>query len=96
MKLRPRKGTALILPESVGPTSDVIIIPDHCKNRDLPDRGKVVAMSGKPVTKKGVVTEVEFQVGDRVIVRKFTGVLIDFYGTKYFSVPIHEILAVLT
>lgn len=96
MKLRPRKGTAFILPESVGPTSDVIIIPDRCKDRELPDRGKVVAMSGKPVTKKGVVTDVEFKIGDRVIVKKFTGILIHFEGERYFSVPLHEVMAVLT
>lgn len=96
MKLRPRKGTVFILPESVGPISDVIIIPELSKDRELPDRGKVVAMSGKPVTKKGIATDVEFKIGDRVLVKKFTGMLFDFDGTKYFSVPIHEVMAVLS
>lgn len=96
MRIKPRKGNALILPESVGPVSDVLIIPDRFKNRELPDRGKVVAMSGKPITKKGIVTDVEFKIGDRVIVKKFTGVLIHFEGVKYFSVPIHEVLCKFT
>jgi len=96
MRLRPRKGSVFIIPETAGLTSAVIEIPETCKDRDLPDRGRVVAMSGKPITKKGVVTDVEFKVGDRVLVKKFTGTLLNFRGKRYFTVPIHEVMAILT
>lgn len=94
-RLRPTKGHCFILPDSVGPQSDIIAIPEMAKNRDLPDRGRVVAMSGKPVTKKGIACDCEFKIGDYVAVKKFTGTLIEFQGVKYFSVPIHEVMAVL-
>ncbi len=96
MKLRPRKGTALILPDTSGESSGMIVLPEKFKGRELPDRGRVVAMSGKPITKKGVVTDAEFKIGDRVLVKKFTGLMVNFEGVQYFSVPIHEVMAVLT
>ena len=95
MRLRPRKGTVFIIPETSGIASDIIVIPERVKGRELPDRGKVVAMSGKPITKKGIVTDCEFKIGDRVLVKRFTGILVDFQGVKYFSVPIHDVMAVL-
>lgn len=95
MRLRPRKGSVFIIPETVGLSSNILVIPERCQGRDLPDRGKVVAMSGRPVTRKGVVTDCEFKIGDRVLVKKFTGMQINFRGAKYFSVPIHEVMAIL-
>jgi co-chaperonin GroES (HSP10) len=85
----------LIVPENTGPSSSLLTIPERFQNREVPDRGRVVAMSGRPVTKKGIVTEVEFKIGDRVLVRKFSGFFVDYGGQKYFSVPQHDVLAIL-
>lgn len=95
MKLRPSKGHAFILPETTGPSSDIITIPDRAKNKQMPEIGKVVAMSGALKTKSGVVVQPEFKIGDRVLVRKYSGLFVDFQDVRYFSVPIHDVMAVL-
>jgi len=94
--LRPCKGNVLILPEKVGLTSEVIVIPEIAKDRDLPEFGRVIAIGGRPITKKKIVLEPEFKVGDRVMVKKFTGLFVDYSGVRYFQVKQHDVMAVLS
>lgn len=94
-RLRPKIGHILLLPEKHGLTSDSILIPDIAKGKDMPDRGTVAAMSGRPMTRKGVVYDFDFKIGDRVLVKKFSGLLLNVRGTEYLSVPSGDVLAIL-
>lgn len=95
MRLRPTKGRAFILPETTGPTSSLLVIPEIAQNKAMPEIGKVVAMSGAFRTKKGIIVQPEFRIGDRVLVKKYTGLFVDFKEVRYFSMPIHDVMAVL-
>jgi len=95
MRLRPTKGHAFILPETTGPTSSLLVIPGIAQNKAMPEIGKVVAMSGAFRTKTGIIVQPEFKIGDRVFVKKYTGLFVDFQEVRYFSVPIHDVMAVL-
>lgn len=94
-RLRPKIGHILLIPDKVGPKSDLLHIPDIAKGKDLPDTGKVAAMSGKPMTKKGVVYDFDFSIGQKVLVKKFTGLLLNVGGVEYLSIPATDVLAVL-
>lgn len=95
MRLKPTKGHVLIIPEYAGIKSDTIVIPEQAQGKEMPEIGKIVAMAGKQITKKGVLVEPEFKIGDRVLVKKFTGLFVEFDGTKYFRVPFADVMAVL-
>ena len=95
MRLRPTKGHVLIIPEEAGLKSDTLVIPEQARNKEMPEIGRIVAMAGKQITKKGVLVEPEFRIGNRVLVKKFTGLFVEFEGTKYFRVPYADVMAVL-
>ena len=94
--MKPTKGNVFIDPEPSGLKSDVIVIPETNKGRDIPHIGKVIAIGGKPITKKGVVTNPEFKVGDRVMFQRFGGLFVERGQIKYYSVKQHHIMAILT
>jgi co-chaperonin GroES (HSP10) len=93
--MKPTKGNVFIVPETSGLNSDTIIIPETTKGRDIPQFGRVVAIGGKPITKKGVVTQPEFKVGDRIMFQKFGGLFVERGSIKYFSVKQHHVIAIL-
>lgn len=90
-RFRPTKGNVFVAPEETGPTAERIIVPDNAKNRDMPHIGKVIAMGGARVTKKGIVLEPEFQIGDRVVFKKFTGLWTDVRNQRWILVKAHDV-----
>jgi chaperonin GroES len=95
-RFRPTSGNVFIEtiddPEKVGR----IIIPEQARNKDMPSIGIVFAMGGRLKTKKGVLVEPEFKVGQKVLFRKFSGLLVDFGGKRFVQVKQHDVMAVMT
>ncbi len=95
IKIRAAKGKVLIVPEEYKPVETNLVLPQTACGRDMPQIGRVLAIGGRRITKKGVVLENEFKVGDRVFFRKFSGLWIDFRGHKLIQIAHSDILAIL-
>ena len=94
MKLRPMPGKVILDPideEYIGR----IIIPDTVKDRDMPHIGRVVAMNGALLTKKGVRVLAEFRPGQKVLFKKFAGLFVEWAGKRYVQVGFGDIMAIL-
>ena len=94
-RFRPTAGNVFI--ETIDDAEKVgrVIIPEQARNKDMPSRGIVFAMGGRLKTKKGVVVEPEFKVGQKVLFRKFSGLLVDFEGKRFVQVKQHDVQAVI-
>ena len=77
------------------PADTFLIIPETAKNRDMPTTGEVFAIGGRRITKKGLIVEHDFRVGDRVLFKKFTGLWIDFRGHRFIQISQGDIEAIL-
>ena len=95
LSLQPLSGRVFIRPEQTVPAETFLHIPEAYKNRDMPDRGTVFAIGGRRITKKGVVLDHEFKVGDRVQFKKHSGLWVDVRGHKLIQVSGQDILAVI-
>ena len=95
-RFRPTAGNVFI--ETIDDAEKVgrIVIPEQARNKDMPSRGIVFAIGGRLKTKKGVLVEPEFKVGQKVLFRKFSGLLVDFGGKRFVQVKHHHIEAILT
>jgi chaperonin GroES len=69
-----------------------IIIPDTAKEK--PQQAKVVAVGSGRVTDDGKTVPLEVQVGDYVLVGKYTGSDIKLDGEEYLIVREDEVLGV--
>lgn len=95
MKAKALRGFCLIEMESPEPKT-FLHLPDSAKDMiDIPSTGRVVSMSGCRITKKKVRVPNEFKIGDRVVYRKFSGLILERNGSKLIRIPIHDIEAVL-
>ena len=94
--IKPTKGNVFVEPieEHRDPDSR-IILPEIRHIDGLPRFGRVVAMGGKRVTKKGVTIEPEFKIGDSVYMRKYTALIIEVDGKTLLMVKQHDIEAVV-
>ena len=96
MRFRPTAGNVFVEtiddPEKVGR----IIIPEQARNKDMPSIGIVFAMGGRLMTKKGVLVEPEFKVGDKVLFRKYSGTFCDIGDKHLVQIKIHDVQALLT
>src|SRR5688572_28411106 len=95
IELKPLAGRVFIKPEQSVPAETFLHIPESAKNNDMPDRGTIFAIGGRRITKKGVVLEHEFKVGDRVLFRKFSGLWQDIRRHRLISVEQKDIEAIL-
>ena len=85
MKLRPLFDRVLLQREELKTGS--IIIPDVAKERNAPNRGKVVAVGDGC---KGVVN-----VGDRVLFGAHAGALLKVDGVESYVVAEEDIIAIV-
>lgn len=69
-----------------------IIIPDTAKEK--PQQAKVVAVGSGRVTDEGKTVPLEVQVGDYVLLGKYSGSDITLDGTEYLIVREDEVLGV--
>ncbi len=95
LKLNPLAGRVFIRPETSLPAETFLHIPESAKNRDMPDKGTIFAIGGRRITKKGVVLDHEFKVGQRVLFKKFSGLWQDIRGHRLISVDQKDIEAIL-
>jgi len=93
--LKPTKGRVFIMPDPVVPAKTFLAIPERAMNRDMPDTGTVFAIGGRRITRKGVVVDHEFKVGDRVLFRKFSGLWVDVRGHKLIQIGQNDVEAIL-
>lgn len=95
MRLRPTAGNVFIRPDDDPEKVGLIYKPEEFRNREMPQTGKVVAIGGKLKTKKGILVDPEFKVGDRVLFRKFSALFAELGKTKLVYCKHHDILAIL-
>jgi chaperonin GroES len=70
-----------------------IIIPDSAKEK--PQQGKVVAVGRGRVNDKGDVFPLDVQVGDTVLIGKYTGTDIKIDNVEYVILREEEVLGVV-
>lgn len=96
LQINPLHGKVLIQPEEHVPVeSSTIIVPDALKGRDMPERGKVFAIGGRRVSRKGVVIEHEFRQGDRVFFPRFVGNWVEIRGQRFIQIDAKDVAAIL-
>ena len=97
MTIRPTKGNVFIEPiEEKRDPGSRIILPEVRHIDGLPRYGRIVAMGGKLITKKGVTVEPEFKIGDTVYMRKYTALIVEVDGKTLLMVKQHDIEAIVT
>lgn len=94
-RLRPTAGNVFIRPDKDPSKEGLIWKPEAYANREMPQTGVVVAIGGKLKTKKGVLVDPEFKVGQRVVFRKFSGLFTDFEGEQLVQLKQHHVEAIL-
>ena len=93
MKVRPLRDRILVKPlEQQEQRIGGIIIPDTAKEK--PQTAKVVAVGKGRVNDKGDVFPLDVQVGDYVLVGKYSGNDIKLDGEEYLIVREDEVLGV--
>jgi len=94
IKIRATNGHVLIDPILDEPVT-TLFVPESSKNREMPQQGFVVSVGGRKITKKGVVVEHDFKIGDKVLFRKFSGLWMEVEGKKLIHIGLGDIEAVL-
>lgn len=95
LEVKPTNGKVFVLPEMSKPAETCLHLPESSLNRDMPNIGRVFAIGGRRITKKGVTVDHEFKRGDRVMFRKFTGLWVHVRGHKLIQVGANDIEAIL-
>ena len=94
MKIRPLRDRVIVEPLSADEmTAGGIIIPDTAQEK--PSEGKIVAVGGGRVDKKGKVHKLDVKKGDRVLYGKWSGTEVKVEGKDLLIISEGEILAVL-
>lgn len=96
IRLKPCAGKVFINPEETKPADTNLVLPETSCNREMPCIGEVFAIGGRRITKKGVVLDHEFKVGDRVFFRKYSGVWVDIRGHKLIQIEQKDVEAILS
>jgi co-chaperonin GroES (HSP10) len=95
LRLRPTAGNVFILPDPEPEKSGLILKPETYRDRDMPSTGTVFAMGGKLRTKKGVLVEPEFKIGQRVVFKKFSGLFCEIGDKRLVQIKQHDVEGIL-
>lgn len=93
MRLKPTAGNVFILPDVEPETIGRIIKPETHRNRDISCTGLVYAMGGKRILKNGTTLEPYFKIGDHVLIKKFSALIMEIGGIKLLQIKHHDVLA---
>lgn len=93
MTLRPTKGNVFIQP--VDEVKSTILHVPEKQRGEMPRYGRVIAVGGCRMTKKGVKVQAEMKAGDMVYFSKYTGLWVDFEDKQIIQVKQHDIEAVV-
>ena len=88
MNVKPLADRVLVLPAQAEEKVGGIIIPDTAKEK--PQHGKVVA-TGNGTKDEGMV----LKEGDEILYGKYSGIELEFDGTKYLIMRQSDVLAVV-
>lgn len=94
LEVKPLAGKVFIVPDPVKPKT-FLHVPESAMNRDMPSEGTVFAIGGRRITKKGVVIDHDFKVGDHVIFRRFSGLWVNIRGHKLIQVGMNDVEAIV-
>jgi co-chaperonin GroES (HSP10) len=96
MTLRPLPGNIFVEP-IVEKHIGMILIPTYVQEKDMPHIGRIVAMNGARVTKKGKVILEDYRPGDKVLFKKFSGLFVEHGGKRLLRLQMKDdpILAIL-
>ena len=88
MNIKPLADRVLVLPAQAEEKVGGIIIPDTAKEK--PQHGKVVATGNGTKDEEMVLKE-----GDEILYGKYSGIELEFDGTKYLIMRQSDVLAVV-
>lgn len=88
MNVKPLADRVLVLPAQAEEKVGGIIIPDTAKEK--PQHGKVVATGNGTKDEEMVLKE-----GDEILYGKYSGIELEFDGTKYLIMRQSDVLAVV-
>ncbi|PJA47344.1 co-chaperone GroES [Candidatus Uhrbacteria bacterium CG_4_9_14_3_um_filter_36_7] len=95
MKLRPLADHVLVQALSQEQVSaSGIILPDTV-NKERPERGKVVAIGPGKLLENGQRSQVDVQIGNIVVFKKYSPDEIKVDGEEYLVIRMDDIVAVL-
>lgn len=95
LEIKPMPGKVVIVPEDFIPHDTFLHLPESAKNRDMPERGTVLAIGARRCDKSGNPIDYEFKQGQRVFFPRFSGTWLEVRGHKLIMVAAKDIAAVL-
>ena len=96
MILKATKGNVWIIPDPEPDTvAGFIYKPEAYREKSMPSTGTVAAIGGCQITKKGILVDPEFKVGDHVLFRKYSGFIYEVRGKRFIQIKIPDVEAVL-
>ena len=93
VKIKPLGDRVIVKPSERETRKGGIIIPDTAKEK--PMEGEVLAVGPGKVADKGVRTEMDVKVGDRVLYGKYSGTEVKLDNETYLIIHQDEILGIL-
>ena len=93
VKIKPLGDRVIVKPIERQTMKGGIIIPDTAKEK--PMEGEVLAVGPGKVADKGVRTEMDVKVGDRVLYGKYSGTEVKLDNETYLIIHQDEILGIL-
>lgn len=93
MNIRMISNRVLVKPDEPEAKIGNVILPEAAQAKSM--RGTVLAVGPGKTRDDGTLVPVEVAVGDRVLLREFSGQEVVVGPEKYYIVFGHEILAVL-
>ncbi|MBE6421333.1 MAG: co-chaperone GroES [Elusimicrobiaceae bacterium] len=93
VKIKPLGDRVIVKPIERETMKGGIIIPDTAKEK--PMEGEVLAVGPGKVADKGVRTEMDVKVGDRVLYGKYSGTEVKLDNETYLIIHQDEILGIL-
>ena len=93
VKIKPLGDRVIVKPIERETMKGGIIIPDTAKEK--PMEGEVLAVGPGKVADKGVRSEMDVKVGDRVLYGKYSGTEVKLDNETYLIIHQDEILGIL-
>jgi len=93
MSIEPLYDRILVkrIEEEEDKTSGGIIVPDSAKEK--PQEAEIVAVGKGKMLENGEIQELSVDVGDRIILGKYTGTEIKYEGQEYLIMREDDVLA---
>ena len=94
MKIRPLQDRILVKRlDEEEKTKGGIIIPDTAKEK--PQEAQVMAVGTGKVAEDGTVTPLDVEVGDRILLGKYSGTEVNLDGEEHLIIREDDVLGIL-